>query len=251
MPDTVLAALQTEGLIWLLVAVCVAGLVRGFAGFGSGMIIMPAASSVLSPVDALIFMTAAELLGPLPNLRAAWRVSVRRDVALLVLGVLLGLPAGLWALSHVSPAVFGWTVSVVVLFLLALMVTGWRYRGVLTRRLTVGAGLTGGFLTGIAGIAGPPVIMLYMASRLPIAIIRANFLLYLLAVDALLFALLWSAGAMNWAIVALGLIFGLPNILANYLGGLLFNPGAERVFRVVAYIVIGISAIVGLPLWKG
>ena len=34
-------------------------LVRGFAGFGSGMIIMAAASSVLSPFAALAFLVVA------------------------------------------------------------------------------------------------------------------------------------------------------------------------------------------------
>ncbi len=44
MPETLSSLLQIDGLVWLFTAVFVAGLVRGFAGFGSGKIIMPAAS---------------------------------------------------------------------------------------------------------------------------------------------------------------------------------------------------------------
>lgn len=251
MPEALFAALSTEGLIWLVLAVCVAGLVRGFSGFGSGMIIMPVASSVLSPVEAVIFLTAAELLGPLPNLRAAWRDGAPRDVGLLLIGVILALPFGLWFLSRVSPEGFGWVISTIVLVLLLLLMSGWRYKGELTQRLTVATGALGGFMTGFAGIPGPPVIMLYMASKLPIATIRANFLLYLLGIDLILFAMLWLSGMMVWKIILLGLLVGIPNLIANKLGALMFDPKAEALFRAVAYIVIAASAIIGLPLWKG
>lgn len=244
-------ALATDGLLWLVVAVFIAGLVRGFAGFGSAMIIMPVASSVLTPVEAVLFLICAELVGPLPNARAAWRDGTPREVGVLVLGALLALPLGVWALSTMDATAFGWIVSGSVLVLLLLTVSGWRLRGELTRRMIVGTGAVGGFMTGFAGIPGPPVIMLYMASKLPIKVIRANFLLYLVCLDLLLFAMLWGFGMMNWSIAFLGLLVGIPNLVANMIGARLFDPAAERIFRTVAYLVIAASAIVGLPLWKG
>ena len=251
MPDILAEALSVDGLIWLAVAVFFAGLVRGFSGFGSAMIIMPAAAAVLSPVEAVLFMSATELLGPLPNLRSAWRTAARRDVWLLMLGAVLALPLGLWWLTSVNPVIFGWAVSIIVLTLLVLLMTGWRFRGALTRNMTVGAGALGGFMTGISGLPGPPVIMLYMASTLPISVIRANFLLYLLAIDLVLFPVLWMSGLMVWNVVVLGLLIGLINVAGNALGGMLFNPNAERGFRAIAYLIIATSAILGLPIWKG
>lgn len=244
------SALATDGLIWLVVAVFIAGLVRGFAGFGSAMIIMPVASSVLSPVEAVIFLVCTELVGPLPNAPAAWRDGARRDVGLLLAGAVMALPLGLWALTTMDPVAFGWSVSISVFVLLGLTASGWRLKGALTRRLTVTAGALGGFMTGFAGIPGPPVIMLYMASTLPIKVIRANFLLYLVGLDLVLLPLLWALGLMNWSIAFLGLLVGIPNLIANMLGARLFDPAAERVFRTVAYLVIAASAIIGLPLWQ-
>ncbi|WP_150120150.1 TSUP family transporter, partial [Sulfitobacter sp. HI0021] len=115
MPDLLAQAIATPGVAWLALAVIVAGLVRGFAGFGSAMIIMPVAASVLSPVEAILFMTAAELIGPLPNLPDALREGAPREVGRLLLGVLIGMPLGLWGLSLMSPEGFGWIVSGVVL----------------------------------------------------------------------------------------------------------------------------------------
>ncbi|MEH6740193.1 MAG: sulfite exporter TauE/SafE family protein [Sulfitobacter sp.] len=251
MPDILTTALATDGLIWLVVAVFIAGLVRGFAGFGSAMIIMPVASSVLTPVEAVVFVITAELIGPLPNALAAWREGTPREVGRLAFGAVLALPFGVWALSSMDATLFGWAVSIAVIILLILTVSGWRLKGELTKPLTVTAGAIGGFMTGFAGIPGPPVIMLYMASRLPVSVIRANFLLYLVVLDLMLFPLLWALGLMNWPIAFLGLLVGIPNLVANMLGARLFDPSAERVFRIVAYLVIAASAIIGLPLWKG
>ena len=125
MPDLLAQAIATPGVAWLSLAVIVAGLVRGFAGFGSAMIIMPVAASVLSPVEAILFMTAAELIGPLPNLPDALREGAPREVGRLLLGVLIGMPLGLWGLSLMSPEGFGWIVSGVVLGLLALLLAGY------------------------------------------------------------------------------------------------------------------------------
>lgn len=251
MLDAIQSALQTEGLIWLILAVLVAGVVRGFSGFGSAMIIMPVASSVLSPVEAVIFLVSAEVLGPLPNLPNSYRNGAPRDIGLMILGAALMLPVGLWCLSVMEPAAFGWIISAVILLLLVLMMTGWRYRGVLTRPIKFMTGCLSGFMTGFSGIPGPPVIMLYMASTLPVKVIRANFNMYLVAVDLILFPTLWLTGQLQWPIVLLGLLAGIPYLAANVVGARLFNPEAERFFRLVAYGVIAASALLGLPIWKG
>jgi uncharacterized membrane protein YfcA len=241
---------DARGLLILAVAVVVAGLVRGFAGFGSGMIIMPAASMVLPPVGAVTFMMMAELLGPLPNLPAAWRNGAPRDVGRLMLGAVFAVPVGILCLSQMEPDFFGWVVSVTVAILLVLLMTGWRYRGALTPRLTAATGALGGFMAGFAGVPGPPVIMLYMASQLPISVIRANFLLYLLAIDLVMIAVFFAMDLFVWQIAVLGLLAGVPAVVANVLGALMFDPEAERLFRRVAYAIIALSAIIGLPIWR-
>ncbi len=249
MPEFITTALALPGLWWLVAAIIAAGLVRGFTGFGSAMIIMPAASSVLDPFAALAILTVVEFWGPLPNLRAALREGQRREALTLLAGAAIGLPLGLWALSLLDPAVFGWSVSLVVLTLLVLLMTGWRYGGVLAPRLVVAVGTLGGFLGGVAGVPGPPVIMLYMARALPISVIRANFLLYLLGIDVMMITVFVLFGLLDPLAVAVGLICVPVYMLANVIGARLFDPGAERLFRGVAYVVIAASAILGLPVW--
>jgi uncharacterized protein len=249
-PDLFSQAIALPGLGWLAAAIIAAGLVRGFAGFGSAMIIMPAASSVLEPFAALAFLVVIELWGPLPNLRAALRDGHRGEVLRLMLGAAIGLPFGLWTLSKLSPAVFGWGVSGAVLILLLLVMTGWRYAGTLRPAAIVGLGSMGGFLGGVAGVPGPPVIMFYMASSRAIAVIRANFLLYLLGFDVLMLSVFAVFGLLDATAAVVALILVPVYMVANVIGARLFDPDRETLFRAVAYSVIAASALLGLPIWE-
>ncbi|MEP4194173.1 MAG: sulfite exporter TauE/SafE family protein [Aliishimia sp.] len=249
MLDLINQALALPGLGWLVGALMVAGLVRGFSGFGSALIIMPVASSVLSPFAAIAFLTVVEFFGPLPNLRDALRKGSIREVGLLTLGVVVALPVGLTLLSQVSPEVFNWIVSCVVLVLLALLIAGWRYNGQLRPTSIVGIGCSGGFLAGLVGIPGPPVIMFYMASSQAISVIRANFLLYLFSVDVIMIVSFVLLGTLDIVAIVVALLMVLPYMAANVIGASLFNPNAERTFRLVAYAIIAASAVVGLPIW--
>ncbi|GHF50964.1 sulfite exporter TauE/SafE family protein [Seohaeicola zhoushanensis] len=249
MPDALAGFLALPGLGWLILAVCVAGIVRGFAGFGSAMIMMPVASVVLDPVAAVTFMIAVELLGPIPNVPAAWRAAERADVFRLAFGAMLGLPLGVTALSNMPPDLFGWVVSLTVLGLLAALMAGWRYHGRLTPGLVIAAGALGGALGGAVGLAGPPVIMLYMASLLPVAAIRANLMLFLVLIDLLMLATLAIFGLLQPGALIAGLVLSVPYMAVNWAGGRLFDPARERQFRAVAYAIIATSALLGLPVW--
>ena len=91
--------------------------------------------------------------------------------------------------------------------------------------------------------------MLYMASRMPVAVIRANFLLYLLSIDVMMIAIFLGVGLLSVEAVMIGAILVLPYMAANRAGAWLFDPKAEGTFRRVAYLVIAASAILGLPVW--
>ena len=250
MPDWITTALATPGLGWLVLSIVAAGLVRGFSGFGSALIIMPVASSVLSPFAAILFLTVVEMFGPLPNLRNALQNGALREVGMLLFGAAVGLPVGLALLSLVSPEAFNWAVSIAVLLLLITLMFGWRYEGELRPSGVTGVGVLGGFMAGIIGIPGPPVIMFYMASRNAITTIRANFLLYLLGIDVIMVTCFVFLGEFDWNAFFVALLLILPYMAANAGGALLFRPDAERAYRAVAYVIIAASAILGLPIWS-
>jgi hypothetical protein len=250
MPDTLAAALGIPGVGWLAAAVLVAGLVRGFAGFGTALIYLPVAAQVLSPVWAIATMIVFDILGPASIAPRALRDAHPPDLARLFAGTAVGLPLGLAILFAVTPETFRYAVSVTALVMLACLASGLRYRGTLTPPLVYGTGGIAGITGGAAGIPGPPVILVYLASPLPAATARANVLLYLLGYDLMILAAFLGLGRLEAEPLWLGLLLTIPKAVGNTLGAALFRPGRETLYRRVAYAIIAASALGGLPLWN-
>ena len=235
---------------WIVLAAFLAGLVRGFTGFGSGLVFLPVAAQVLPPFGAILTMTLMDLFGPLPILRRAWSDVDRGDLGRLVLGCLLCLPLGLWALTRIPPEVFQLAVGLLALAMLGILSLGLRYRGTVGRRMVTGIGGAAGALGGVAGLPGPPVILFYMSRPLPVRIIRATILLFLLSYDVLLVGYMGAFGRLEPGFALLGLLMALPNMAGNMLGGWLFRPEQERFYRGIAYVLIALAALSGLPIWE-
>ncbi|MBT2130705.1 TSUP family transporter [Planktotalea lamellibrachiae] len=246
MADFFLQALALPGLGGLLAAAFAAGLVRGFAGFGTALIFLPIAAQVIDPVMAVAVLIVMDIVGPAPAIPGAWRDGHRRDLMRLVGGLIIALPIGLTVLLAVDPIVFKLAVSVISLAMVGLLVSGFRYHGVLTPRLIWTTGGLSGLLGGAAGIPGPPVILLYMASSHPARVIRANTTAFLFAFDILMLIGFLALGRLWGLPLALGVLATLPNLAGNLVGNWLFRPSLTGFYRRVAYLIIAASALTGL-----
>lgn len=251
MPQPLAEALALPGLWVLGLAAVLAGLVRGFSGFGSGLVYMPIAGAVLPPAQAVAVLVVMDLLGPLANLPGALRTGTPRDVGLLGLGMLPGLPLGVAALFLVDPSMFRWSVSLIALATVAALVAGWRWHGPRRRSVTMATGFMSGLVGGATALPGPPVILYYMASPLPVAQVRANLTMFLLMVDLGLVSVLAASGQLSWTLATVSLMLLVPFSLANGLGSVLFRPERARAYRLLSWGLIAASAIAGLPFWKG
>ncbi len=249
MPDWLAPGVEPQALIWLCGAALVAGLVRGFAGFGTAMVFLPVAGHFLTPFEAITALIVKDLIGPLPAVPRALRDGHPPDMLRLAFGLLLAVPVGVWVLTVAPPQFFRYAVSVISLTLLVLLIAGVRYRGRLTPPLVYATGAAGGILGGAAGMPGPPVILLYMASTLPAKVVRATNMVYLLLADLALLVLFMVFGKFAFGAVVLGLILALPYLAGNLIGAAIFRPEAERAYRWVAYGIIAISALQGLPIF--
>ena len=246
MSEVIAQALAVPGIAWVFGAAFVAGLVRGFAGFGTAMIFLPIATQMLEPVWAVIVLILMDVIGPLPALPRALKDGHPRDLARLLLGTLLALPLGLAVLFSSDPGGFRIAVSALTLILLTLVISGVRYRGPMHPPLIYGTGMLAGFLGGAVAIPGPPVIMLYMASPHPAQVIRANTTAYLFCYDMLMLIGFLALGRMGGVPLVLGLLAALPYLAGNLGGAWVFRPGHEKTYRGVAYAIIAGSALSGL-----
>jgi len=241
--------LAVDGFGWLVLGAFLAGIVRGFTGFGTAMVYLPIAGQFLSPAACLVTMIVMDLVGPLPAVPRALRDGHTRDVLRLGAGALIGAPIGLAILLMMQPDAFRTVVSVVSLVLLGLLLSGVRYSGTVTKPLIYATGALSGLFGGIAGLPGPPTILFYMARPLPPQVIRASLLLFLVLVDVLLLANLASRGMLTREPRLVGLLLTPPYTLAIVAGSWAFSPRHETLYRRAAYLVIAVSALKGLPIW--
>ena len=242
------ADLSASSLGWLVAVAIVAGLVRGFSGFGTALIYVPLAGLVLPPIWVLVTLTVMDLFGPLPNVPDAWRAGRPRQVALLLCAAVPGMLVGLWVLDRLPPEGFRWIVSAICLGTVVAMAAGWRWQGRMGPGAVAGIGTTSGLLGGVAGLAGPPVVLAYVAAPLPVAAIRANILLYLVGWDVVFGTMLAVQGRLSPGPLALGAALVLPYLAANVIGARLFRPDAQRLYRLSAYALIAGAALAALPI---
>ncbi|MGR3637803.1 MAG: TSUP family transporter [Shimia sp.] len=244
-------ALAFEGLAWVALAAFVAGIVRGFSGFGTALIYLPVAAQVMPPLWTILSLAAVDVIAPAVHIPSALRKGHPRDLMRLMGGVLLLLPVGLWVLMRVEPDVFRYAVSLLSLGMLVVLISWLRYRGTVTPSMVWGIGGAGGFLGGAAGVPGPPVILFYMASPHSASVVRANTTAYLYFYDLTLIGALLVLGGFDILAFVIGLALALPALAGNLLGAALFHPGRERLYRGVAYTIIAGAAISGLPILGG
>jgi uncharacterized membrane protein YfcA len=188
-------------------------------------------------------------MGPIPLVRTAWRVAQKRDFLLLLMGSVLLIPVGLSLHDTISPETYSYILSGIALFLVMCLIFGLRYTGTVSPPVTLGVGALAGFSGGLGGVPGPPAILFYMASALPVQVVRANMLLFLFFTDFLFIGIVGLRGDFALTPIIIGLMMAIPNAIGNLVGAAVFNPDKAGLYRGVAYAIVAAAAIMGLPFW--
>jgi uncharacterized protein len=251
MSDLVPADLTSGALAFLLASAFIAALARGFSGFGAALIFLPLAATVVEPKIAspLLLITDAVLaLGFIPN---AFRTADKREVSIMGVGAAVGIPVGTVLLVRMDPVHIRWAVVVLATAMLALLVSGWRYRGKPTPSLTFGVGAFAGVGSGAAQVGGPAVIAYWLGSTTPPAIIRANIILYFAISTAIAIVSYFFGGVLTLVVLKLCLVVGPVYALGLFIGARLFGMADEAVFRRICYALIVVAVVVSLPVLDG
>jgi uncharacterized membrane protein YfcA len=225
-----------------------AGLVRGFSGFGGAMVYMPLVSTIYDPRIAAVTILLVDLVSSTPFAIPEFRRCNWREVVPLAIAMTIAVPFGTWALVMLDPVALRWCVALLVLSLVPVLASGWRYHGNPTMRATVAVGLFSGVSAGAVQIAGPPVILYWLGGGHSTAKVRANLMVFFLICGVVLvIAYAWQDLFTSQAL-ALSLPLGLPYLLGVGMGSRFFHGASDRLYRIIAYIIIALAAAVSLPI---
>lgn len=229
----------------------VSGTARGFSGFGSALIFMPLASSIADPRLVAALLLIIDFVAAAPLLPDAWRKADRRATAIMAFGSLIGVPIGTYFLTRLEPVTTRWIISVFVLALLLLLLSGWRYRGKEHTAISVGIGGLSGFCSGLAQTGGPPIVGYWLGRPIASVVARANIVLFFGASDLFSAISYVATGLITMDAIRLSLVVGPVYGIGVWFGASLFGKASEALFRAICYVLIAAAVLVGLPLLDG
>lgn len=249
MPDAALAALALPGVWWLAATLAVAGVVRGFTGFGSALIFVPVAGIFLPPVHVITVIVLVEVASIVALVPRAWHHAERGQVGLLVLAALPTVPLGLMVMEALDETAVRWVVSIFAGGTLIALMSGWHFKRVIRLPMVLAIGAAAGFMGGMTGLTGPVVVLFYLAGGRAAQTVRANTILFLGALDLVIAANLLVRGLGDISILWLGAMLAVPYFLCMVAGQALFHPSHERLYRRAALSIIALAVVTGLPIW--
>ncbi|MFI4972236.1 MAG: TSUP family transporter [Hyphomicrobiales bacterium] len=228
-----------------------AGMVRGFSGFGSALVYMPLISAVYGPTVAAPTLLLIDSICSLPIALHAMPQCNWREVAPVSIAGAVVLPFGALALVVVDPLSLRWFIAVLVLAALATLVAGWRYHGRPTLAASLGVGALAGFGGGAVQIGAPPLLVFWLGGNNNAVTVRANIMVYFIMQGALSMVMYFFSGLFNAQAIVLSLLLGLPFALAMAGGAYWFHGSSDALYRRAAYLIIALAALVSLPVFDG
>ena len=247
-PDRVLAGLTTLQIGVALFATLAAAFVRGLAGFGMAILLVPVLALAVPPHEAVVVANWLGLLIGLVGLKKIIGASERS--AFQIAGVaMLATPLGVWLLALTDPPLARLAIALIALgsFVLVLLPKRPAHHQPGMAE-TGGTGIFSGILTGFAGMPGPPVVPYYLRREIPASLARASMMTIFLATSL---AGVVSATVLGVATAREPLLAALlfpAVLLGNWLGSLAFGSISDTAWRGFTGGVLGLAALAAL--WK-
>lgn len=244
--------LTGNALLLLAGIAMLAGFSRGLTGFGAGMIFVPLSGGVVGPLSAIGLIWIIDTPTMMALAPGAMRRGDWKQTGYLFAGWAIATPGALFLLKWLDPLTVRWIISVMILSAVILLIGGWTYHGKPNARLAFATGIAAGVCGGLTGLSGPPIVMLWLAAAASTAMnVRDNLNLFFVVTTVFYLMLFPLYGILTWAVVRLGILLSIPYGAGVIAGTFTFRALGERNYRRAAYIVVGIAALLALPLMDG
>jgi uncharacterized membrane protein YfcA len=245
----VLSHLSDPRLVTVAAVAMLAGVVRGFSGFGAALVYVPLVGAAYDPPTATTSVLMLSVIFSAPFAIHAFPRCDWRSVFPLAFAASAAVPLGAAALQLIDAVIMRWIMSGIVLFSLMILVYGRRYHGRPRLPVTLGVGALAGIFGGAAQMSGPPVVVYWLGGAHPAAVIRANLMVF--------FTLTAAASVVTYAVqglfvpraFAVGLVAGPAYAFGMFIGARLFRLASDATFRRIAILVVALAALLGLPIF--
>lgn len=242
-----LAGYTAVQVVAALATAFVAAFVRGLAGFGLAILLVPVLALALTPVEAVLATNFVALFIGLSEIRTILREAEKSALVIGAIVVLTTAP-GLILLAATPPDLARFLIALVALSAFVAILLPTRPATVPGPVVTGGVGVVSGLLTGFAGMPGPPVVPYYVGRQIPRHMAKASMLLiFTIAATAGLASGL-AIGVLQWRLAALALLLFPAVLLGNWLGAKAFGKVSDAVWR--SFVALALFAAAAAALAK-
>lgn len=223
-----------------------AAVVRGFSGFGFSLLAITAISLFMPAKEIVPSIFLLEVAASLNLIPSIWRDIDWRGIAFLLIGYVVALPFGVWALANVPAPPMQVALGIFVIGTAIMMLRGFRLQKTPGKLATTATGAASGILNGAFGTGGPPVVLFYFSTPAAAAVGRASVIAFFLSTDTLGLAELARNGLVTQQSFV-QFVAWLPALLVGvYVGTKGFKHMDPAKFRLAVLWILIALAVVGL-----
>lgn len=229
-----------------VLAALAAAYVRGLAGFGMAILLVPVLGLAIPPAEAVVTANWLGIFIGLVGLRAIVAASERS--ALVISGLAMAAtPVGVWLLARTDPALARFLIAIVALGAFVLVLLPKRPHDHVPGVAETGAtGIACGILTGFAGMPGVPVVPFYLRRVIAPQLARASMMTIFLATSVAGVGSAVVLRVATWRELVLALALFPAVLLGNWLGTKSFGKVSDRAWRIFTGVVLGAAAVAAL-----
>lgn len=236
---------MSGSLIVALFVALLAGSVSGLTGFGLALIAVPLLLFVYEPATVVVLVFVLSVFINVAVVWDSWHDADRKLVLALLPPAAVGVFVGAEVLYYADPLYIRLGVGIIVVFSALLLLREVRIPRAEGWLGTVIAGSTSGMLSTSTGLAGPPVVLLFAARRLPKHAFRGSSALYFLLMSFVGLAALTNRGLLDAAQIPLALALIPAAFLGKVLGTALLKRVSDKAFRAVTLGVVILTGTLG------
>jgi uncharacterized membrane protein YfcA len=231
---------------YMVFIVLVASIIRGFNGFGFSATCISGFSFILPAIEIVPMILALEVIISVFMIPYVWKKIDWNFVFKIIIGSLLGVPAGLYLLKHLNPQVVHLSVCLFIIFFSILLMKGFSNQKINNNYGKFFTGIVSGILNGLTTLGGLPVTLFLLITSIQPAVIRGSLAALFFLTDIYAFLLSFFSGIVDMTTIyrIIPLIIILP--LGVFIGDKFFIKSKEATYRKVVFYFLIIISIFGI-----
>ena len=231
-----------DAVVVALLAAIAAGFVRGLAGFGLSVVLVPVLQLAIDPGAAVLIGLLSLFLVGLTDIGRIRRDADRSAIPITLLA-LASMPLGLWALTALPPEWARVLIAAVSLGAFVLVVVPLGKVSMPRRPAMALSGVFTGFFGGFAGMPGPGMAPFYLRGRLQPPAARASMMAIFLIVTPISAAVFLWQGVGGLSEVELSLALFPAVLLGDRFGHRAFGRVTNTQWQAATALVLGGAAL--------